>query len=74
MATTISTRPTDNRFVGNKDPNHTEVHDLTNESGNCQIDEIISAGNGVVFSPDTLDQAHSEDYDNCSWCLGGSAR
>lgn len=53
---------------------HLEVHDLQNENRNRQIDEIIRAGNAVTFSPDTLAQAHSEGYDNCSWCLAGSQR
>jgi hypothetical protein len=54
-----------------------EVHDLRNEDktgGGCQIDEIIRAGNAVVFSPDTLDQAKRERYDPCDKCLLGSRR
>lgn len=61
------------RYVGNT--NTTEVHDLDNEktAGNeCQIDEIIAAGNVTTFLPDTLAQAHSERYDNCAHCIGGS--
>ena len=27
-----------------------------------------------TFTPDTLGQAHSEGYDNCAYCLGGSRR
>ena len=64
-----------NRCVGNT--NNMEVHDLDNEktgSNQCQIDEIIRAGHAVIFTPDNLSQAHSEDYDNCAYCLGGSAR
>ena len=63
------------QFVGNT--NNTEVHDLDNEKtgGNqCQIDEIIQANHAVTFSPDTLAQAHSEGYDNCAHCIGGSTR
>jgi len=63
------------RFLGNKAKK--EVHDLDNEKtgpNQCQIDEIIRAGNAVYFSPDTLAQAHSQGYDNCQWCLGGSQR
>jgi hypothetical protein len=63
------------RFIGNT--NTTEVHDLDNEqtgSNECQIDEIISAGHVKTFSPDTLDQAHDEGYDNCAHCIGGSLR
>jgi hypothetical protein len=71
MATPVSERPS-NRYLGNSNPDHLEVHDLNNEQTNCQIDEIIDAGNAVVFSPDTLDQAHAEGYGNCSYCIGGS--
>jgi len=71
MTTTTYSRPA-NRFLGNT--NKKEVHDLRNEKHNCQIDEIIRAGHAVVFSPDSLDQAHREGYDNCYWCIGGSTR
>lgn len=63
------------RYLGNK--NNMEVHDLDNEktgSHQCQIDEIINAGNAVSFTPDTLYQAHSQGYDNCAYCIGNSAR
>lgn len=63
------------RFVGNK--NKKEVHDLDNEKtgpNECQIDEIIRAGNAVTFNPDTLSQAHSQGYDNCAYCIGSSRR
>lgn len=72
MATPVSSRPVGKRFLGNT--NTMEVHDLNNEQTNCQIHEIIAAGHAVVFTPDTLDQAHSEGYDNCKWCIGGSTR
>lgn len=49
-----------------------EVHDLDNEKGVCQIDEIIRAGNAVPC--DSLDVAHQAGYDNCHWCIGGSTR
>lgn len=74
MASKITSRPTSNRFLGNSSPSKKEVHDLRNEKTQCQIDEIISAGNAVVFSPDTLAQAHSEGYDNGAYCLRGSTR
>ena len=58
------------RYLGNV---HTkEVHDLDNEETNCQIDEIIAAGNGRTFS--SLEIAHSLGYDNCAWCIGESTR
>ena len=63
------------RFLGNKIK--MEVHDLTKEDTNpngCQIDELLDAGHGVGFTPDTLEQAHNEDYDNCDKCIGGSTR
>ena len=52
-----------------------EVHDLDNErTGNnqCQIDEIIRAGNDTPFT--TLAAAHAAGYDNCAHCIGGSNR
>jgi hypothetical protein len=63
------------KFCGNK--NKMEVHDLDNEDkspSGCQIDEIIRAGHAKAFYPDTLEQAHSEGYDNCAKCIGGSRR
>jgi hypothetical protein len=63
------------RFVGNT--NTEEVHDLDNEQtgpNECQIDEIIAAGHAVIFSPDTLGEAHRQGYDNCAYCIGGSRR
>ena len=74
MAISINNRPTDKKYLGNSDPDHMEVHDLKNEKPQCQIDEIIKAGNAVVFEPDTLEQAKSEDYDNCAFCIGRSER
>jgi hypothetical protein len=61
------------RYLGNT--NKTEVHDLDNEktaSYQCQIDEIIKAGNDKPFQ--TLSAAHGSGYDNCAWCIGGSTR
>jgi len=63
------------RFVGNTDKK--EVHDLDNEKtgpNECQINEIIRAGHARTFTPDTLEQAHRETYDNCAHCIGGSIR
>ena len=65
------------RYLGNSSKNKMEVHDLDNEDTNpngCQIDEIIRAEDDVRFTPDTLDQAHKEGYDNCDKCLEGSTR
>jgi len=58
------------RYCGNTAKK--EVHDLDNENVNCQIDEIIRAGNAVPF--ETLDAAHRAGYDNCYYCLGSSRR
>ena len=62
------------RFVGNRNPGHMEVHDLDNEKAACQIDEIIRAGHAVIFTPDTLTQAHQQGYNNCAFCIGSSIR
>ncbi|NIM48339.1 MAG: hypothetical protein GTO22_03620 [Gemmatimonadales bacterium] len=62
---------TGDRYLGNS--NTREVHDLIHEDASpraCQIDEVIAAGYAVGFSPDTLDQAHVEGYDNCHYCIG----
>ncbi len=63
------------RFVGNM--NKKEVHDLDNEktaANQCQINEIIQAGNAVTFNPDTHAEAKSKGYDNCAHCIGRSQR
>jgi hypothetical protein len=60
--------------MGNDNVGHFEVHNLLNEKNACQIDEILAAGHAVGFTPDTLAQAHSEGYDNCAHCIGGSTR
>jgi len=62
------------RYLGNSSPSKKEVHDLHNEKTNCQINEILKSGNAVGFDPDTLQQAHSEGYDNCAYCIGSSTR
>jgi PHP family Zn ribbon phosphoesterase len=73
MARKVTSR-TGLRFLGNSSASKMEVHELAKENKNCQIDEILRAGNAVGFSPDTLAQAQSEGYDNCHWCVGGSTR
>ena len=74
MATEVNSKPIDKKYLGNSSPSKMEVHDLHNEKPNCQIDEIIQAGHAVVFAPDTSEQARSEGYDNCHYCIGGSER
>jgi len=59
-------------FLGNS--NTMEVHNLSAETPRCQIDEILEAGHDVAFSPDTLEQAHEQGFDNCAYCIGGSTR
>ena len=50
MATTVHARP-DTRLLGNSDEAHREAHDLQNENANCQVLEIIDAGNAVTSTP-----------------------
>lgn len=72
----MSVIPTNSKYginyLGNK--NTTEVHRLADEKTQCQIDEILAAGNAVKFIPDTLEEAHNNGYDNCAYCIGGSLR
>jgi len=61
------------RYLGNTAKK--EVHDLDNEqtgANQCQIDEIIRAGNDKPFN--SLETAHAAGFDNCAYCLGGSTR
>jgi hypothetical protein len=58
------------RYCGNTATK--EVHDLDNENTNCQIDEIIKAGNDRPFN--TLTEALAAGYRACAWCLGSSRR
>ena len=60
------------RYLANKSPSKREVHDLDNEKTQCQIDEIIRAGNDKPYS--SLSTARSDGYDNCAHCIGGSTR
>ena len=60
------------RYLANKSPSKKEVHDLDNEKTNCQIDEIIKAGNDKPYN--SLAVAKADGYDNCAYCLGGSTR
>lgn len=60
------------RYLANKSPSKREVHDLDNEKSQCQIDEIIRAGNDKPYT--ALASAHADGYDNCHHCLGGSTR
>jgi hypothetical protein len=70
MARRFSGNMNGERYLGNT--HKEEVHDLDNEKGNCQIDEIIEAGHDVPFS--SLAVAHSLGYDSCAFCIGASTR
>ncbi len=62
------------RYLANKS-NKKEVHDLDNEKtgkNECQIDEIIEAGNDKPYT--SLSDANRDGYDNCKWCIGASKR
>jgi hypothetical protein len=74
MSTYPATVKSGKRYLGNKKPTSTEVHDLQNEKPQCQIAEILAAGHGVGFLPDTIEEAHRCGFDNCAFCLGGSKR
>lgn len=61
------------QYLGNKSKK--EVHDLDNEktgANQCQIDEIIAAGNDVPFT--SASAAKAAGYDNCNYCIGGLTR
>jgi len=60
------------RFLGNV--NKMEVHDQDNEKSNCEISKIVNADHERPFNPDTLEQAHSQKYDNCAHCIGNSKK
>lgn len=60
------------KYCGNGSTDKMEVHDLDNETRNCQIDEIIGAKHAVPFF--SLEQARAHGYDNCAYCIGGSTR
>jgi hypothetical protein len=63
------------RYLANTNPSKHEVHDLDNEktgANQCQIDEIIRAGNDKPYT--SLEAAKRDGYDNCRWCIGGSTR
>jgi hypothetical protein len=71
MSSPINDRPTTKTHLGNV--NTKEVHRLTLENANCQINEIIEAGHAVTFDPDTLIQAHAEQFDDCAYCFDFSS-
>lgn len=58
------------RYLANT--NTKEVHDLDNETSDCQIDKIIKAGHDKPYT--SLTSAHQDGYDNGAYCLGDSTR
>lgn len=58
------------KYLGNT--NEKEVHDLDNETVNCQINEIIAAGHDMPFT--SLVVAKLSGFDNCAYCVGNSLR
>jgi hypothetical protein len=56
------------QYLGNTSKK--QVHDLDNEQtgpNECQIDEIIRAGNDKPFT--SLASAHAAGYSDCDYCL-----
>ena len=75
MARRYSGKMNGERYLANTSLSKKEVHDLDNEKtgGNqCQIDEIIKAGNDKPYN--TQSAANNDGYDNCAYCIGGSTR
>jgi hypothetical protein len=66
---------TGEQYLANKSSSKKEVHDLDNEKtgkNECQIDEIIDAGNDKPYT--SLKAAKDDGYDECSHCLSNSKR
>jgi hypothetical protein len=51
------------------DNNKRQVHDLNNQTDDCEIDEIKIV-HRRYFIPDTFSQANSEGYASCIYCIG----
>ncbi|MBW3570423.1 MAG: hypothetical protein KY467_04895 [Gemmatimonadetes bacterium] len=60
------------RYLANTSWSKREVHDLDSETTNCQIDEIIRAGNEKPYTSHAT--AKADGFDNCAYCIGGSTR
>jgi hypothetical protein len=50
------------------DNNRIVVHDLSNEKSECDISEIMIV-HKRYFIPDTFEQAKSEGFINCEYCI-----
>jgi len=62
------------QYLANTSPKK-EVHNLDNEKtgkNECQIDEIIAAGNDKPYTSQKA--ANDAGYDNCAYCIGKSKR
>ena len=55
------------RYIAHMSPYKREVHDLDNESRNCQVDEIIRGGLDRPY--EALRDARRDDYNPCTFCL-----
>jgi hypothetical protein len=63
------------RYLANRSASKREVHDLDNEKtgkNECQIDEIINAGNDKPYNSQS--SANADGFDNCAYCIGNSKR
>ena len=59
------------QHLGNTASGRRDAHDLMRVTVHCRIGEILRAGYGVRFDPDTLEEAHRAGYGNCALCIGG---
>jgi hypothetical protein len=63
------------KYLLNTNPTHLEVHDLDNETAECQIAKIIAAGHAVyligVNNEAQLAQwlRQNPSWDGCGYCL-----
>ena len=60
------------RYVANTSPYKREVHDLDNESRNCQIDEIIRMHQDKPYL--SARDAEREDFKHCEFCSPNALR
>ena len=60
------------RYVANTSPYKREVHDLDNESRNCQIDEIIRMRQDKPYL--SAKDAQREDFKQCEFCSPNATR
>ena len=60
------------RYLADTSPLKREVHDLDQETSQCQIDEIIRAAHNKLYH--TASQARADGFRNCAYCLGQTNR